>query len=102
MAGKWLGMLTQIMPPVLRVAVLFNPERAPQAGLMLRAIEDATLSFAVDVRPAPVQDDSEIEATMAGLERDERGDAVFSRNPLGISSSTSRRQRSLASKYRQG
>jgi len=25
MAGKWLGMLTQIIPPVARVAVLFNP-----------------------------------------------------------------------------
>jgi hypothetical protein len=27
----------------------------------------------VEVRPAPVQDDSEIEAMMARLERDERG-----------------------------
>jgi putative ABC transport system substrate-binding protein len=73
MAGKWLEMLTQIMPPVARVAVLFNPATAPQAGLMLRAIEDAALSFAVEVRPMPVQDDSEIEAMMAGLARDERG-----------------------------
>jgi ABC-type uncharacterized transport system substrate-binding protein len=70
---QWLEMLTQIMPPVVRVAVLFNPSTAPQAGLMLRAIEDAAPSFAVEVRPAPVQDDSEIEAMMAGLERDERG-----------------------------
>ena len=73
MAGKWMGMLTQIMPPVARLAVLFNPATAPQAGLMLRAIEDAAPSFAVEVRPAPVQDDSEIEAMMAGLARDERG-----------------------------
>jgi putative ABC transport system substrate-binding protein len=73
MAGKWLGMLTQIMPPVARVAVLFNPATAQQAGLMLRAIEDTAPSFAVAVRPAPVQDDSEIEAMMAGLARDERG-----------------------------
>jgi putative tryptophan/tyrosine transport system substrate-binding protein len=72
MAGKWLEMLTQIMPPVARVAVLFNPATAPQAGLMLRAIEDAAPSFAVQVRPAPVRDDSEIEAMMAGLARDER------------------------------
>jgi putative ABC transport system substrate-binding protein len=27
MAGKWMGMLTQIMPPVARLAVLFNPRR---------------------------------------------------------------------------
>jgi putative tryptophan/tyrosine transport system substrate-binding protein len=73
MAGKWLGMLTQIMPPVARVAVLFNPATAQQAGLMLRAIEDAAPSFAMAVRPAPVRDESEIEAMMAGLARDERG-----------------------------
>src|SRR3954468_21959859 len=40
MAGKWLGMLTQITPPVARVAVLYNPETAPYAGLYLRAIEE--------------------------------------------------------------
>jgi hypothetical protein len=40
MAGKRLKMLTQIMPPVVRLAVLFDPATAPQAGLMLRAIED--------------------------------------------------------------
>ena len=33
MAGKWLEMLTQITPPVARVAVLFNPATAPYAGL---------------------------------------------------------------------
>ena len=73
MAGKWLGMLTQITPPVARVAVLFNPATAPYAGLMLRAIEDAAPSFAVTVRAAPVHDDAEIEAMMAGLAREERG-----------------------------
>src|SRR6516225_2215666 len=29
MAGKWLGMLTQITPPVARVAVLYNPGHRP-------------------------------------------------------------------------
>jgi putative tryptophan/tyrosine transport system substrate-binding protein len=41
MAGKWLGMLTQITPPAAHVAVLFNPATAPFAGLMLRVIEEA-------------------------------------------------------------
>jgi putative tryptophan/tyrosine transport system substrate-binding protein len=50
MASKWLGMLTQITPPVARVAVLFNPATAPFAGLMLHAIEEAAPSFAVAVR----------------------------------------------------
>ena len=65
-ASKWLGMLTQITPPVARVAVLYNPATAPFAGLMLRAIKDAAPSFAVAVRAAPVNDESEIEAMMPG------------------------------------
>jgi putative tryptophan/tyrosine transport system substrate-binding protein len=73
MAGKWLGMLTQITPPVARVAVLFNPATAPYAGLMLRALEAAAPSFAVAVRAAPCHDDAEIAAMMTGLAREERG-----------------------------
>jgi putative tryptophan/tyrosine transport system substrate-binding protein len=73
MAGKWLGMLAQITPPVARVAVLHNPATAPFAGLMMHAIEDAALSLAMTVRAAPVHDDAEIEAIMAALAREERG-----------------------------
>ena len=72
MAGKWLGMLTQITPPVARMAVLFNPATAPYAGLMLRAIEDAASSLAIVVRAAPCRDDAEIAAVMTNLAREER------------------------------
>ena len=62
MAGKWLEILTQMTPPVARVAVLYNPATAPYAGVMMRAIEDAAPSFAVAARAAPCRDDAEIEA----------------------------------------
>jgi len=73
MASKWLGILTQVTPPVARVAILYNPATAPYAGLLLRAIEAAASSIAVAVRAAPVNDDAEIEAMMAGLAREGRG-----------------------------
>jgi putative ABC transport system substrate-binding protein len=73
MAGKWLGMLTQLTPPVARVVALYNPATTPYAHLLLQAIEEAASSLAVAVRAAPVKDDAEIEATMAGLAREERG-----------------------------
>ncbi len=73
MAGKWLEMLTQITPPVARVAVLFNPATTPYADLILHTIEDAASSFAVAVRAAPVDSVSEVEAMMAELAREERG-----------------------------
>ena len=67
MSGKWLGMLKEITPPVARVAVLYNPATAPYAGLYLRTIEDIAPTVAVAVQTAPVKDDAEIEAVMAGL-----------------------------------
>jgi putative ABC transport system substrate-binding protein len=73
MAGKWLGMLTQITPPAAHVAVLFNPVTAPFAGLMLRVIEEAAPSLAVAVRAAPCRGDADLAAIMAELEREERG-----------------------------
>ena len=71
-AGKWLGMLTQITPPVARVAVLYNPATAAYAGLYLRAIEEIARAFAVTVDTAPVRDDAAIEANIARLTREER------------------------------
>jgi putative ABC transport system substrate-binding protein len=73
MAGKWLWMLAQITPPVAHVAILYNPATAPFAGLMLRAITEAAPSLGVAVRAALVHDEAEIETTVAGLAREERG-----------------------------
>jgi len=73
MAGKWLGMLTQMIPPVARVAVLFNPATTPFAGLMVHVIEESAPSLGVAVRAAPCHNDAEIEAMMAGLAHEERG-----------------------------
>jgi len=85
MAGKWLGMLTQITPPVARVAVLYDPATAAYAGLMLRAIEEAAPSQRVVAQPAPCRDDAEIEAIMAGLAREERDGLLVLPDPLTIS-----------------
>src|SRR5215469_11460141 len=54
MAGKWLRMLTQIIPPVTRVAVLFNPTTAHFAGLMLHVIEESAPSLAMAGGPRRV------------------------------------------------
>src|SRR5207244_4863956 len=73
MAGKWLEMLTQVAPPVARVAVLYNPATAPYAGLMMRAVEDAAPSFAITAQSAPCRDAAEIQSVMAELAREGRG-----------------------------
>jgi putative tryptophan/tyrosine transport system substrate-binding protein len=73
MAGKWLGMLTQVTPPVARVSILYNPATTPYADLMLRAIEQAAPSFAVATQVAACSDDAGIETMIAALEREQRG-----------------------------
>ena len=73
MAGKWLGLLTQITPPVAHTAVLYNPATATYAGLMMHAIEAAARSLAVAVRAAPCRDDADIEAVVVGLAHEEHG-----------------------------
>ncbi|HZK91519.1 MAG TPA: ABC transporter substrate-binding protein [Stellaceae bacterium] len=82
MAGKWLGMLTQIIPPVTRVAVLYNPATAPYADLYMRAIEEAAPSLAIVARAAPVNGDAEIEAVMMGLAHEERGGVLVLPEPF--------------------
>ena len=72
MASKWLEMLTQVAPPVTRVAVLYNPATAPYAGQMMDAIEDAAHSLAIGVQTAPCHDDAEIRSVIAELAREER------------------------------
>lgn len=69
MVTKWLGMLTQITPPVARVAVLYNPTTTPYAGVMLRTIEEAAPSLGATVQDARVHDDAEMEAIMTELAR---------------------------------
>jgi putative ABC transport system substrate-binding protein len=72
MVSKWLGMLTQLAPPVATVAALYNPATTPYAPLLLHAIEEAAPSLAVVVREAMVKDDAEIEIVIAGLAREDR------------------------------
>jgi putative ABC transport system substrate-binding protein len=74
MAGKWLELLKEIAPGVKRVAIMFNPETAPDRGLyFLRPFEAAAPSFAVEPIAAPVHDDGDIEKVITSLGREPGG-----------------------------
>jgi putative tryptophan/tyrosine transport system substrate-binding protein len=64
---KQLQMLAELTPPARTVAVIYNPETAPYAGHMVRAVEEAAKSIGVTVRNAPCRDDAGIEVVMASL-----------------------------------
>ena len=59
--GKWLETLKEILPQLARVAVLYNPKTAPYAASLLRSIEAAAPSFAMEAIDAPVRDAAETE-----------------------------------------
>ena len=61
--GKWLQLLKEIAPRVMRVAVIFNT--APYAPLFNRAIEAAAPSFGMKVTLAAVHDVAAIEEAIA-------------------------------------
>ncbi len=73
MMGKWLQLLKEIAPRVTRVAVIFNPDTAPFAPPLNRAIETAAPSFGMTVTLAPVHDDAGIEEAIAALAREPGG-----------------------------
>ena len=75
MYSKSLEVLKEVAPHVARVAVLLNPEQAPQAG-MWRAIEAAAPSFKVQLTAANVRDSAEIERTIESFARQSGGGLI--------------------------
>jgi putative tryptophan/tyrosine transport system substrate-binding protein len=58
--GKWLELLTEIVPGIARVVLLFNPDTAPQSKFFLRSLEAAAPKFSVAVIPVPFHGSAEI------------------------------------------
>ena len=67
--GSKLGeLLKEVAPGITRVAVMFNPDTAPDRGsYFLRPVEAAAPSLHVEVIAAPVHNDAEIESAITTL-----------------------------------
>jgi putative tryptophan/tyrosine transport system substrate-binding protein len=77
MAGKWLGLLTEIAPGVKRVAIMFNPDTAPGGGsYYLPSFEAGARSLKLEPITAPVRSDAEIERDITSLGRKAGGGLV--------------------------
>jgi putative ABC transport system substrate-binding protein len=68
MSGKWLELLKQVAPGVLRAGVLRNPTLASGIG-QFSAIQSAANSLSVELRPIDVRDASEIERGITAFTR---------------------------------
>jgi putative tryptophan/tyrosine transport system substrate-binding protein len=78
MTGKWVELLKDIAPEIMRVGFLFNPQTTAGGGsYFLRPIDAAASAFKVKAAMALVHDDDEIEAAFAALAREPGAGAVL-------------------------
>jgi putative ABC transport system substrate-binding protein len=74
MGGKWLGLLKEVAPGVVRVAVILNPATAaPHTDSYFKSIEPAAHAVAVEVAATPVHDVNELERAVAVFAREGGG-----------------------------
>jgi len=77
MSGKWLEVLTDMVPGIKRAAMIFNPDTANGGGSYFRPwFEAAARSRKVEPIVAPVHSDTEIEAVITSLGRESGGGLV--------------------------
>jgi putative tryptophan/tyrosine transport system substrate-binding protein len=77
MASKWLELLKEIAPSVVRAALIYNPDTAPGGGSYFwRVFESAAPSLRIEPIAAPVRNRPEIEAVVTALSDQAGGGAV--------------------------
>ena len=74
--GKWVGLLKEIAPRTVHVALLFNPVTTVPLQFSMPSIQAAASSFAVEVSAAPVHAKDEIEGVIAAQARNPGGGLI--------------------------
>jgi putative ABC transport system substrate-binding protein len=70
LGGKWVDLLKEVAPHVVRMAMLFNPATAPHAQFWLNSFKSAAASYSAEAIEAPVRDTSELETVIAAQARE--------------------------------
>ena len=76
LVAKRLGLLHELVPKAVRIAVLVNPANAPTAESTLRAVPEAARALGLEIQVFNASTSREIETAFALLVRD-RVDALF-------------------------
>jgi putative ABC transport system substrate-binding protein len=76
LAAKRLGLLHELVPKAVRIAVLVNPGNTPTAEATLRDVPEAARTMGLQIQVLKASTNREIEAAFATLVRD-RIDALF-------------------------
>ena len=76
LGGKWVGLLKEIAPRTVHVALLFNPATTVPLQFFLPSIQAGASSVAVEVSAAPVHAKDEIEGVIAAQARNPGGGLI--------------------------
>jgi len=76
LGGKWVGLLKEIAPRTVHVALIFNPATTVPLQFFLPSIQSAASSIAVEVSAAPVHAKDEIEGAIAPQARNPGGGLI--------------------------
>jgi putative ABC transport system substrate-binding protein len=82
-AGKWLELLKEIAPGVMRVAVLRESAISAGAG-QFGAIQAQAQSLGVELRPLDVRDAGEIERAITAFARGSNGGLIVTGSPAAV------------------
>ena len=81
LSGKWLELLKQVAPSMMRAAVIRDPAIAAGTG-QLGAIQAVAPSFGVEVTPVNLRDTGEIERAVAVFARGSNGGLIVTASLL--------------------
>jgi len=84
MATKWVEILREVAPTAKHIGFLYNPVGYPYENLFFQAVRAAAENFKIDVNPIPVQEDAEIERSLAGLAQQPDSGLIALHDPFTI------------------
>jgi putative ABC transport system substrate-binding protein len=77
LGAKWLELLKELAPQVVRVVTIYNPDTAPNAVLFLHSAQTVVPKFAVELIDSPVRDVAGIEEAILGLAHEPGGGLII-------------------------
>jgi putative ABC transport system substrate-binding protein len=84
MATKWVEILREVAPTAKHIGFLYNPVGYPYENLFFQAVRAAAENFKIDVNPIPVQEDAEIERSLAALAQQPDSGLIALHDPFTI------------------
>ena len=81
-SGKWVELLKEIAPGVIRVAILFNPTTATYSEYWLKSFRAAAASFALEAIEAPVRNSGDLDSAIARQAVEPNGAMVVMPDPF--------------------